>query len=208
VPAGGGTSWDQNSLEMDPKLVSMTAPYDIHLQASSPLIDAGTSLYVAGSWISFPASSTVATDFEGDIRPSGGVVDVGADESLATMLIGSGTGKIGTTVNLSLLVPADAGLPYQLGSSFGNGPIPIDTRLLGLSVDNLLVVSVNNWLPAVFQTYSGFLDASGKATAAINIPNVAALDQLRIYTAFLTIKAGAPSNIKTISNTFVFTIVK
>ena len=208
VPAGGGTSWDQNSIEMNPALVSMTAPYDIHLTAGSPCVDAGTTTYVAGSWISYNPSYVVLDDFEGDIRPATNV-DIGADESMVTMLTGSGTGKIGTTVNLFLDAGVgDAGLPYQLGSSFGSGPIPIDTRLLGLSVDDLLVISVNGWVPAIFQNFSGVLDASGKATAAINIPNFAALDQLRIYTAFVTIKVGAPSNIQTISNTFVFTCLQ
>ena len=58
---------------------------------------------------------------------------------MVTMLTGSGTGKIGTTVNLFLDAGVgDASLPYQLASSFGAGPIPIDTRLLGLTYDSLL----------------------------------------------------------------------
>jgi hypothetical protein len=208
VPAGGGTTWDQNSLEMNPALTSMTAPYDIHLTAGSPCVDAGTTTYIAGTWISYNPSYVVIDDFEGDLRPATNV-DIGADESMITILTGSGTGKIGTTVNLFLDAgTGDASLPYQLASSFGAGPIPIDTRLLGLTYDSLLVISVNGLLPTIFQNYSGFLDASGKATAAINIPNIAALDQIRIYTAFVTIKAGEPSSIKTISNTFVFTIVQ
>ena len=208
VPAGGGTSWDQNSIEMNPALTSMVAPYDIHLTAASPCVDAGTTTYIAGTWISYNPSYVVLDDFEGDTRPATNV-DIGADESMVTMLTGSGTGKIGTTVNLFLDAGVgDASLPYQLASSFGAGPIPIDTRLLGLTYDSLLVISVNNWLPTIFQNYSGFLDASGKATAAINIPSIAALDQIRIYTAFVTIKAGAPSSIQTISNTFVFTIIQ
>lgn len=80
VPAAGGTDWDTNSIEIDPALVSAVAPYDIHLAAGSPCRDAGTTLYVAGPWITYPAGSFVADDFEQDPRPAAGV-DIGADEA-------------------------------------------------------------------------------------------------------------------------------
>jgi hypothetical protein len=46
---------------------SETAPYDYHITAGSIAIDAATQ-------------STVATDFDGDMRPQGAQRDVGADE--------------------------------------------------------------------------------------------------------------------------------
>jgi len=94
-----------------------------------------------------------------------------------------------------------------VGSSLGGGPIPIDTRLLNLSLDALLDASVNGYLPMIFQNYAGILDANGKATAKINIPNLPGIKGIRIYSAFLTLKPGAPSNIQSISNSFIFTIM-
>jgi hypothetical protein len=76
---GGGNDYDTNSIEADPGLVSGTAPYDIHLAPGSVCIDVGTTLYIAGPWMTYPAGSFVADDFEGNPRPSVGV-DIGADE--------------------------------------------------------------------------------------------------------------------------------
>ena len=205
IVPGGGSTYDDNSIEGDPGLISMTAPYDIHLKGNSICLDAGTTRYIAGSWVTgHPSNYTVQTDFEGENRPAT-LVDIGADE-VAVGLTGSGSGQPGSSIILSLFAPSDAGLPYVVGSSLGSGPIPIDTRFLLLSLDALLDTSVNGYLPMVFQNYAGILDVGGKAKAQINIPNLPALQGIRIYSAFLTIKQGAPSNIQSISNTFLFTI--
>ena len=175
MPAGGGSTWDPNSKEIDPGLTSATAPYDIHLLSTSPCVDAGTTTYIAGTWISYNPLYVVATDFEGETRPATNV-DIGADEALGpTMLTGSGTGKIGTTVSLFLDAGiGDAGLPYQMGSCLRRRPHsdrhpPARTEPTTV----LLVISVNGLLPTIFQNYAGVLDANGKANAAINIPNIA-----------------------------------
>ncbi len=204
-PTFAQARWDDNSIESDPGLTSMTAPYDIHLKGGSPCLDGGTTNYVAGPWISYNANYKVATDFEGHARPAA-LVDIGADE-VAITITGSGSGQPGSTLILSLSAPSDAGLPYVVGSSLGGGPIPIDTRLLNLSLDALLDASVNGYLPMIFQNYAGILDANGKATAKINIPNLPGIKGIRIYSAFLTLKPGAPSNIQSISNSFIFTIM-
>jgi hypothetical protein len=124
------------------------------------------------------------------------------------MITGSGSPSVGGTVKLDLVAPADAGLPYQVGTSLGNGPIPIDTRFLNLSPDSLLVVTVNGYLPAVFQNYAGLLDTSGKGQATIHIPNLPPIIGVRLYSAFVTVKATAPSGLETISPTYDFTITK
>jgi len=123
-------------------------------------------------------------------------------------ITGSGSPSIGGAVTLHLVSRADAGLPYQVGSSLGTGPIPIDTRKLGLSLDDLLVITVQGALPQVFAGYAGTLDASGQGQAKINIPNIPAFIGIRLHSAFLTLKSGAPSNIASISPTFSFTITK
>ena len=79
-------------------------------------------------------------------------------------LIGGGTGKPGTSIDFTLIAPADAGLSYQLGTSLGAGPIPIDTRQLALSPDDLLVLSTTNKVPMIFQNYTGVLDKAVRRT--------------------------------------------
>lgn len=121
---------------------------------------------------------------------------------------GSGSSSIGRTISLSLTMSSDPGLPYQVGTSLGTGPVTIGNRQLHLSIDPLLVLTVTNKLPMVFRNYSGYLDGSGKAAASIAIPNVSALIGLRLHTAFVTIKSGVPLNVNSISNTFTFTVSK
>jgi hypothetical protein len=204
-PALKDVFFDDNSIEADPGLVSMSPPYDIHLKGSSPCLDMGTTLYVPHAQITpFPSTYKTMTDFEGDPRPATNV-DIGADE-VAIRIVGSGAGQPGTPIAFSLFSPSDAGLPFQVGSSFGNGPIPIDTRKIELSPDNLLFLSVGGLVPSIFSGYVGLLDASGNGSAKLNIPNIPALKGLRIYTTFLTLKATAPSGVSNIAPSFLFTV--
>ncbi|MBN2492715.1 MAG: hypothetical protein JXQ29_17845 [Planctomycetes bacterium] len=121
-------------------------------------------------------------------------------------LSASGKPAPGSTVTFLLSAPGDAGLPYQLGTSLGMGPIPIDTRTLNLSLDDVLVASVGGKLPAIFQDYGGTLDASGAAQGKLNLPAIPVLVGIRLHTAFLTLKAPAPSGVQSVSQTASFTI--
>ena len=201
---GGPGMYDANSLEADPGLVSMTAPFDIHLVAGSPLIDRGTSRFVE-PYQTFNPNHKVTADFEG--HPRGTRIDIGADEAVAT-LTGSGATQPGSSLTLDLFAPGDAGLLYQVGSSLGPGPIPIDSRWLGLSLDGLLDVSVNGYWPGVFSGYRGWIDGSGKARALIHIPAIQALIGARIHSAFVTLDPGAPSCVRSVSNTFLFSVTR
>jgi hypothetical protein len=118
----------------------------------------------------------------------------------------SGSTKPGGKVTLDLLSPADASLAYQMGSSLGNGPTPIGSRQLGLTTDDLLVVTTGNLLPSIFVGYTGFLDAGGKAQGAINIPNNSGLIGVRIYSAFVTLDKASAFGIKSISPTKLLTV--
>jgi parallel beta helix pectate lyase-like protein len=204
IPAGGGTTWDNHSIEANPALTSITSPDDIHLTRSSPCIDRGTTTYIAGPWITYNSAYVVADDLEGTPRPSANV-DIGADE-IGVSLTGSGSGQPGTSIAFSLLAETDAGLPYQMGSSFGNGPIAIGNRQLGLSLDDLLVLSIQGMPTALFQNYGGWLDAQGQARAKLNILNDPRLKGVRIHTAFVTVNPMARYGIQSISNTWSFTI--
>ena len=125
-----------------------------------------------------------------------------------TQIVGSGTGRIGTNLGLFLISPPDGGLPYQVASSFGTGPLPLGKRQIGLTLDNLMVLTVENKLPMIFQNYTGILDNAGKGKANIAIPAMPALVGVRIHSAFLTLKASAPLGIQSISNTFTFSVTK
>jgi len=112
-----------------------------------------------------------------------------------------------STVGFGLI--GEPGLPYQAASSLGTGPIPIGTRQLNLSWDAVFVTSVYGLAPTVFVNYSGVIDQQkGTAQASLNIPNIAALVGIDIHTAFVTVSGAAPSVIKSISNTFSFSITK
>jgi hypothetical protein len=123
-------------------------------------------------------------------------------------LVGSGSPGLGGRVVLSLSTGADAGLPYQVASAFGRDTIPIGKRRIELSPDLLLFVSISGTMPSVFQDYAGVLDAQGRADAAIHIPSLPVLIGVRLYSAFVTLSPSAPSGIRSISNTFMFSITK
>ncbi len=112
----------------------------------------------------------------------------------------------GETANLTLIASADANRAYGIGSSFGTGPIAIDTRSIGLAIDPLLALSLSTLAPQVFAGYRGTIGADGRATAAIVVPPIAALTGVAIHTAFVTFAPNAPSGIASISNTASFTI--
>ena len=129
-------------------------------------------------------------------------------EYAGTLLLANGTARPGGSVSLALTAPGDEGKPFQVGSSLGTGPIPVDTRQIDLSPDNLLAVSVTGLWPGIFSGYRGIIGTNGQAKAAINIPNFPVLIGLRLHTAFVTLSPSAPSGIRSISNTFSFSITK
>lgn len=123
-----------------------------------------------------------------------------------TRLSGSGAARPGGTITLQLAASNDVARSYQLGTSLGPGPIPVDTRSIGLSPDALLAATVSGSWPTVFVGYRGSIDSRGEAGATINLPGVAGLVGIDLYSAFVTLDAAAPSGIRSVSNTFIFRI--
>ncbi|MBN2490547.1 MAG: hypothetical protein JXQ29_06840 [Planctomycetes bacterium] len=121
--------------------------------------------------------------------------------SSGAQLVVTGTGQIGTTVDLDLIAPPDGGKAYQLGTSLGTGPILIGTRQLDLSLDGLLMISVYGALPSVFKDYAGTLSLAGRATAKLVIPNETALKGITLYNAYVTLDGAAPQGVSLISPT-------
>ncbi len=108
---------------------------------------------------------------------------------------------IGTVVPLLLRAPMQGGKPYLAATSNDLGPIPIGSRHLALGFDGLFVASITGAAPAVFVGYLGMLDPAGAASAALVLPDVAALRGLRLNTAFLVLDGQAPSGVAAISET-------
>jgi len=124
------------------------------------------------------------------------------------LLQAAGAPRPGSRMTFTLTASTDHGLPYQLGSSLGTGPIPIDQRSLGLSPDGLLWASISGLWPWIFSGYQGVIDSKGRASAAVDIPIAPALVGVRIHSAFMTLSPAAPSGVQSISDTFMFSIGK
>ncbi len=149
-------------------------------------------------------ANTGAPTSRGVITGLGNAVMTGLTSE--STLTGSGPARPGTTISFVLNAPNQPGRSYQLGSSLGNGPIPIDSRRLGLSVDSLLIASTGGTLPSVFAGYAGVLSARGRGGAALHLPPLPALVGLTIYNAFVTLDAQAPSGVGLVSNTWPFMV--
>jgi len=173
-------------------------------------VDAAGSAYVTGWTIS--DEKTFPVKVGPDLTYNGVSFQARGDAFVAkialTLLEVSGTPRPAGTIILALTATGDAALPYQVGTSLGTGPIPIDTRKLDLSPDGLLMVTVGGYWPSIFSGYRGVIDSKGQAQAAIHIPNIPALIGVRLHSAFVTLDFAAPSGIKSISNTFMFSIAK
>lgn len=123
-----------------------------------------------------------------------------------TTLAESGDTNVGGTRILSMNAPLAAGATYQVGTAFGTGPLPLGDRTVGLAFDGLLYVSAFAGAPTVFGNYRGTLDASGQATATIQIQDIPATVGYTLHSAFITLDATAPDGIFGISNTTSFVI--
>jgi len=131
--------------------------------------------------------------------PSGLLVDGSSTPALA---------RLGQTVELSLRArERDAGQFYLVMTSATAGLLKIDERYVRLGTDALLMTSLIGTAPAMFQGYSGFLDAAGRATAALYVPPVPGLQGLQLQTAFAVTDPQARSGVGFISNTVPVRIV-
>ena len=75
---GGGIIVHNNDLYTNPLLTSATSERPYHLQTNSPAIDAGTDVP-----ISIPGTD-ILLDIDGELRPHGAAMDIGADEYIAS----------------------------------------------------------------------------------------------------------------------------
>ena len=77
-------------------------------------------------------------------------------------------------------------------------------RRIDLTPDNFFFLCFQ--APTLFQNFIGLLDGSSRGTGTIVIPNIAALKDLAIFCAAVTLDPFAPGGIRVISPTAVFKI--
>jgi Tol biopolymer transport system component len=112
-----------------------------------------------------------------------------------------GMPRPGFRATLELRAPARAGEPYVLAASLGmERGIAIGERRFPLDPDALFFLSLSDlrW----FHGFFGAFDATGRATAAIDLPADLPLGAM-FYLAFVTLDVGSPSGIGAISDAFM-----
>ncbi|MBN2490163.1 MAG: SBBP repeat-containing protein [Planctomycetes bacterium] len=177
-------------------------------------IDEGAGIAVDPAGNAFVTGYTSSTQTTFPVVVGPGLVSVGLEDTfvakigLTRLVVASGVPRPGSTITFSLIATSDAGLPYQVGSSFGLGPIALPgTRWIPLSADGLLQLSVGGTAAHIFGSYSGTLDMQGRGIATLQLPPWPLLIGLRIHTAFVTMSPAAPLGIQSISNPVSFSIV-
>jgi len=174
--------------------------------ANAIAVDTAGRAYVAGYTESSETTFPVRTGPDSTYNGVGDafVAQVTPHDDLTS----SGTPRPGGTITWNLAAMAARGLPYQMATSLKPGSIPIDTRSIGLDLDDLFVISAAGLWPAVFQGYAGRLDGQGKAMAGIVFPNDAGLIGAKTYSAYVTFDPTWPSSIRSISTTATLTVTR
>ena len=112
----------------------------------------------------------------------------------------------GTSVQFSLRAENHPGLGYLMATSATQGILQLDFRFVRMGWDPILAASIWMAAPSVFQNYSGSLDANGRATAAVHIPNIPALVGVKLQNTFLVRDPQARGSVGMVSNTVVVEI--
>lgn len=171
--------------------------------------DEGWDIAIDGSGNAYVVGDTESPNFPARVGPTPthrGRSDAFVAKVTGTYVAARGAYRPGSRVSLDFVATDDAGRIHQAGSSFGVGPIAIDTRLLHLDRDGLLKISIGGLWPSVFSGYRGTIDATGRSSATIDIPIDTRLIGVVVHTAFVIRDPAAPSGTRSISSTTSFTI--
>ena len=107
---------------------------------------------------------------------------------------------VGVNVRLDLDSAADGNKAYVMGASLSDTGFPVGGKTVPLGVDFLLILSINNLVPTLFQNYQGILNATGRATATLAVPSDPGLKGLTVHHAFVVLDATKPGGVGTVSN--------
>ena len=111
----------------------------------------------------------------------------------------------GALVSLHVRFALHPGKTYVSAASFSPRPgFTLAGKWIPLNMDGLFLASLTQ--PSVFLNFSGYLDAAGRATPSIRIPNVAGLRGLRIFLATLVLDPQAQGGIALVSKEYGATI--
>ncbi len=129
-------------------------------------------------------------------------LNVGAAPSIQLLA----AAQIGATVPVLLSAATEGGATYIQGAALGTQPgIPVGARTVPLNLDPVLLYSLS--AQPTFVGFAGALDPTGHAQTAVHVPPDPAIIGFTVHTAFLTLRAGAPSGIGVISQAIPITIV-
>lgn len=106
---------------------------------------------------------------------------------------------IGTQLSIDLDVQGDAGLSYLMGLALSSTPgvTLASGRSVPLTIDAVAQLTMTPGNGILLQP-SGVLSASGTASSAVAIPNAGFLVGWTVYSAGVTLDAGAPDGVKSI----------
>ncbi|HET6203244.1 MAG TPA: kelch repeat-containing protein [Planctomycetota bacterium] len=100
----------------------------------------------------------------------------------------------GTTVDYTLSIPADAGLPYfvlvSLSGTCPGFPLP-DGRVAPLNFDSITRAELSGSFPTIFQGFWGTLDLYGVANPALAIPPIPSLSGSSVSATAVTANGSA-----------------
>ncbi|MFH2001872.1 MAG: right-handed parallel beta-helix repeat-containing protein [Planctomycetota bacterium] len=163
--SGCTLDWGTRMIESDPKMIQ-PAQGNFHLSWLSPCVNRGTFDHAPG------------TDFDGDLRPSRGSVDIGADEYVNVLPLDADTFQLnenGGAIHFALFGDvANANRNYLLlATTSGNAPgVPLPGNLVRLPLNwdpmtDLVLLLIN---APVFSGFLGQLDQAGNSQATLNAP--------------------------------------
>jgi len=180
-------------------------------QLTSVVLPASSSAW-AGDMTGFHNAGNLnpSGDYDGDAASNLAEITAGTNpmDNTSTPLnplpIQSGIATAGASVRIGVRHRSDAGLVYVMGASFGTSPgIPVDSRVIPLNVDALLLLSLTT--PVIFANFLGVLNGTGDALATINLPAATPVG-FSFFVAFVTLDGAAPSGIRRISNALNITV--
>ncbi|MAB88887.1 MAG: hypothetical protein CMJ90_05460 [Planctomycetes bacterium] len=114
---------------------------------------------------------------------------------------------IGTSLSIDLDAQGDGGLSYIMGLALSATPgIPLSSgRTVPLTFDAVAQLTTTPGNGILLQP-AGVLSPSGAASSTLAIPNLASLVGWNVYSAAVSLDAGAPDGVKTIIPGPVFTV--
>jgi carboxypeptidase T len=164
-----------------------------------------------GSYVS--PTANVKVRLSAQDQPNNDIVEAGLDdfevltyESPIALAL-TGPAAIGTSVNVTVDSPVDAGLVYYMVASTATYPAtPIGGRFLPIKNDWLTTISRDPANP-IFKNFTGMLNGAGHSGAPqINVPNDPGLIGMNIYLAAVTLNASGSPKVKNISAPLPITI--